>query len=99
MKWKIYDEYIEMVAQRFRFLPNIFRWQGHCYHVETIERIWTVARWRWGGRVERRFFQVRCSEGILELYQDLEAGTWHVRRARMAPLRTSAVRRVAIAWR
>lgn len=99
MAWRIYDEALEMVEQRFRYLPQVFRWRGRQHHVDAVERCWTVARPGWKRRVERRYFHVLCADGTFELYQDLKANTWHLRRARLAPSRVAAARHVAPAWR
>lgn len=99
MAWKIYDETVELVQRRFQYFPHVFQWRGHRYRVQTVERCWTVSRRGWKRRVERHFFQVRCSEGDLELYQDIRTGIWYVRRARMEPVPASAARRFAPAWR
>lgn len=99
MRWKIYDEPVEMIERRFQFLPRLFRWQGRRYRVEAVLKCWTVARWRGARRIERRFFQVQCAEGSLELFQDLRTGTWHLRRARLSPAQALAVQRVSPAWR
>ncbi len=99
MNWKIYDEAIELLERRFQYFPRLFRWRGRRYQVEAVERCWTVSRRRWGRRVERRFFLVQCADGTFELFQDLRANTWHLRRAKPAPVPVGAVRRVAPAWR
>jgi hypothetical protein len=99
MAWKIYDETVEMVQRRFQYFPRVFHWRGRRYQVQMVERCWTVSRRGWKRRVERHFFQVRCSEGDFELYQEIRTGIWHLRRARMAPVPGSATRRFAPAWR
>ena len=98
MRWKIYDEAVEMAQRRYRYFPRIFYWRGHRHEVEAVEGSWTVARAGWRGRVERHFFRVRCAQGDFELYQDLRAGTWHLRRARLAQTRAAVLKRVAPAW-
>jgi len=95
MRWRIYDEAVELVEQRFQCLPRVFRWRGRRYNVEAVQRCWTASRRRWRGRVERRFFQVQCAEGSF----DLKTGAWHLRRARFFSARALAVRRVSPAWR
>ena len=99
MGWKIYDEAVEMVQQRHRYFPRIFRWRGRRHAVEAVERCWTVTRRGWKCRVERHYFLVRCAEGEFELYQEIQSGTWHLRRARTAPVRVPAARRVVPVWR
>ena len=85
MAWKYYDEAIDVMQHRWRYSPAVFRWRGRRYHVDAVERSWLVPSQGWRRRHDRRFFQARCGEGIFELYQDLEAGTWHLRRACMLP--------------
>jgi hypothetical protein len=103
MGWKIYDEAVEMVRRRFGYYPRVFRWRGRCFRVYDVERCWT--RSRRGTRhdrrrrVERHFFQVRCDEGTFEVYQDLRANTWHLRRAKLRSGRRALLRRSALMWR
>jgi len=85
MGWKFYDEAIDVMEHRWRYFPAVFRWRGRRHHVDTVERSWLVPAQGWRRRHDRRFFQARCAEGIFELYQDLQTGTWHLRRARMLP--------------
>jgi hypothetical protein len=82
MRWKRYDEAIELLERRFQYFPQTFRWRGRRYEVDAVNRCWTTARSGWRRRVERRLFLVECAEGTFELYQDLRANTWHLRRAR-----------------
>jgi hypothetical protein len=84
MRWKIYDESVDMMKQRLGFFPDVFRWRGRCFRVETVERCWTVSRRGWRRLERRRFFQVRCAGNTFELFQDLESGAWHLRRASLA---------------
>jgi hypothetical protein len=91
--WKIVDEAVDMVEQRFRYLPDAFRWRGQRYEVDAVERSWAVSRPGWKGRIERRFFRVRCAEGTFELYQDLRSGAWQLRRARLARVWALPLRR------
>jgi hypothetical protein len=99
MGWKIYDEAIEMVHRRFGYLPRAFCWRGRRYEVEAVERCWLS----WGTilrrRPVRRFFRVRTGEGVFEIYRNLEAGTWHLRRARFSPAPRPSVGAAAPAWR
>ncbi len=92
MAWKIYDDSVEMVQRRFQYFPDAFRWRGRRHRVQAVRRCWTVARRGWRGRVERHYFQVECAEGDFELYQDIQRGTWHLRRARLVPGRLPVVR-------
>lgn len=94
MAWKIYDEAVDMVQQRWQYFPSIFGWRGRRHEIESIECSW-LAR----GQPARRFFRVRCAEGVFELYQNLGAGTWHLRRARLREARPLAARCPAPAWR
>jgi len=74
------DEPIEMRHRRHSYFPRVFRWHGHSYRVHAVERCWTItSAWHRHGRL---FFCVQCAEGRFELYQDLAANTWHLRRAR-----------------
>ena len=79
-------EPIEMRERRHGYFPKVFIWRGHRYDVYAVERCWTVSRRRWGGRVERHCFRVRCredesaKEGIFEVYQDVRHNTWHLLR-------------------
>ena len=93
MSWKIYDDTVEMVQRRFQYFPDVFRWRGRCHRVQSVRRCWTVARRGWRGRIERHFFQVECAEGEFELFQDVQDGTWHLRRARLVPVRAPSVGR------
>ena len=99
MGWTMFGDAVEMLARRHGYFPLAFRWRGQRFQVEAVERCWTVARRSRRGRVERRFFQVRCAGGSFELYRDLVAGTWHLRRARLGRASGPASRRVAAAWR
>jgi hypothetical protein len=99
MGWKIYDEAIQIVQQRFRYFPQVFRWHGQRFEVESVVRCWTVTRRGRKRRTERRFFHVRCVAGDFEIYQDIKVGTWHLRRARFGPARVYAARRAQPAWR
>lgn len=85
MGWKVYDEALEMLELRCQYLPHCVRWKGRRLWVETIVASW-VRKQSWHRRGARRFFQVRCAEGDLELYQDLRTGAWFLRRARFLGL-------------
>jgi len=75
-----------MRERRHGYFPKVFIWRGHRYDVYAVERCWTVSRRRWGGRVERHCFRVRCredesaKEGTFEVYQDVRHNTWHLLR-------------------
>ena len=85
MSWKFYEEAIDVMQVRWRYLPAVFRWRGRRYQVDAVDRSWVVPAVGWRRRHDRRFFQARCGEGLYEIYQDLQAGTWHLRRARLLP--------------
>lgn len=99
MGWRIYDETVDMEQRRFCYFPRLFRWRGRRYRVESVERCWTVARRGWRRRIERHFFHVRCPDGDFELYQDAQAGTWHLRRARLLSRPVAAIPVVVAASR
>jgi hypothetical protein len=71
-------EAIEMRARRFGYFPRTFVWQGREFQVEAVERCWTMASRRNGGKMDRHYFQVRCAEGTFNVYQDLTHNTWHI---------------------
>jgi len=97
MSWKIYDDTVEMVQRRFQYFPDVFRWRGRNHRVQSVRQCWTVARRGWRGQIERHYFRVECAEGEFELYQDVQDGTWHLRRARLAQARVPWVRQPATA--
>ena len=79
MRWKNYDEAVDVTERRFQFFPRPFAGGAAAIEVETVERSWTASRPGW-----RRYFRVQCTPGIFDLYQDLTASTWHLRRVRWA---------------
>jgi len=97
--WQLFDEPVELIEQRFRYFPRLFRWRGQRYEVESIDRCWVVARPGWRRRVERRFFRVQCGSGTYDLYQDLRTGIWHLRRARLGAVQATSRRQAVLAWR
>ena len=99
MHWKIYDETVDVVDRRFQYLPQVFRWRGQRYDIDVVESTWIVARGGWRRDVRRRFFQVRCGEGVFEIFQDLRTGLWWLRRAKLASLRTLPHQRMVPVWR
>jgi hypothetical protein len=99
MGWTLFDDAVEMLSRRHGYFPLAFRWRGQRFKVEAVERCWTVNRRTRRGRVERRFFQVRCAGGNFELYRDLVSGTWHLRRAKLGRTTGPAARRTTPAWR
>jgi len=70
-------EPIDLLDQRFNFLPRSFRWRGDLWRVRSIVRVWEQPC---GGlRPARRYFEVTCGPGSCHiLFQDLRIGTWHV---------------------
>jgi len=71
------SEPIDLVEQRFNFLPRRFRWRGDLRRVRAVARVWE--RPRGALRPPRRYFEVICGQGgRFILFQDLHVGTWHV---------------------
>ena len=70
-------EPVDLLDQRFNFLPRSFRWRGDLWRVRSIVRVWEQPC---GGlRPARRYFEVTCGPGSCHiLFQDLQIGTWHV---------------------
>lgn len=91
MAWKIYDDAVDMVQRRLQYFPDVFRWQGRRYRVQSVSRCWTKCKRGWRDGSARHFFQVECAEGDFELYQDVKDGTWHLRRARLVSARQPRV--------
>ena len=70
-------EPIDLLDQRFNFLPRSFRWRGDLWRVRSIVRVWEQPGAGW--RPSRRYFEVTCGPGNCHiLFQDLRIGTWHV---------------------
>jgi hypothetical protein len=70
-------EPIELIEQRFSFLPRSFLWRGDLRRVRAIVRVWELPQA--GMRPARRYFEVICGQGgNYTLFQDLQIGTWHV---------------------
>jgi len=70
-------EPVDLLDQRFNFLPRSFRWRGDLRRVRSIERVWEQPRA--GLRPSRRYFEVTCGpRDRYILFQDLQIGTWHV---------------------
>jgi hypothetical protein len=94
VSWKTYDESIELLARRFAYFPQAFRWRGRRYDVDAVERDWTPRL-----APARRYFRVQCVAGRVELYHDLVANTWHLHRAHWlaepARAATAGLRQVA----
>ncbi len=66
-------EAVEIQEKRFGYFPKRFRWRGHVYDVEQVERCWTTSK-----RNPQLCFRVRCSQGQFELYQNVRTNTWEV---------------------
>jgi hypothetical protein len=67
-------EPVDLIAQRFNFLPQRFRRRGAVHRVRAIVAVWERA----DTRSPRRYFRVVCHDGSdCLLYQDLRLGTWH----------------------
>jgi hypothetical protein len=70
-------EPVDLLDQRFNFLPRSFRWRGDLWRVRAIVRVWEQPCGGW--RPARRYFEVTCGPGSCHiLFQDLRIGTWHV---------------------
>jgi hypothetical protein len=69
-----------MRSRRHGYFPKLFVWRGRRYHVDAVERCWTISRRGRDGRVERHCFRVRCPEGTFEVFQDVRHNTWHMQR-------------------
>jgi hypothetical protein len=70
-------EPVDLLDQRFNFLPRSFRWRGNLWRVRSIVRVWEQPCVGW--RPARRYFEVTCGPGSCHiLFQDLGIGTWHV---------------------
>ena len=73
-------EAVEIQEKRFGYFPKTFRWRGRQYHVEAVERCWTVTNNRRSRSMEnpRLYFRVRCPEGAFDLIQDVRVNAWHL---------------------
>jgi hypothetical protein len=70
-------EPVELLEQRFNFLPRCFRWRGGLWRVRSVVRVWEQPCV--GLRPSRRYFEVICGQdGSCVLFQDLHLGTWHM---------------------
>ncbi len=69
---------ILMKEKRFGYFPRVFVWHGRAHRVVECREERTVLRRGLFGRVERRYFRVRCVGGSCELFQDLLNNTWHI---------------------
>lgn len=70
-------EPVEVVEQRFNFLPQRFRWRGNLWCVRLVVRVWEQQHR--AGAPPRRYYEVVCQGGgNYVLFQDLQVGTWHL---------------------
>jgi hypothetical protein len=70
-------EPVELLDQRFNFLPRSFRWRGDLWRVRAVVQVWEQPSV--GLRPSRRYFEVLCGQGgSCVLFQDLHLGTWYV---------------------
>jgi hypothetical protein len=76
-KFLRHAEPVELIAQRYNFLPHSFRWRGELRRVRAVARMWEQP----GAAIRppRRYFEVVCGQGSSYiLFQDLRVGTWHL---------------------
>jgi hypothetical protein len=97
--WTTYDEPVRVTSLRHSFFPDLFCWRGRCYEVQSVVHCWTTSRKRRGQRIGRRYFRLLCADTTFDLFQDLEHGTWHLRRALPLPAPAPVTRRAQFAWR
>lgn len=70
-------EPIEVVEQRYNFLPQRFRWRGNTWRVRRVVRIWDYEHNAL--MPPRRYFRVLCQDDAAHtVFQDLRLGTWHM---------------------
>jgi hypothetical protein len=70
-------EPVDLVEQRYNFLPHSFRWRGAMRRVRRVARVWEQQGS--AARSPRRYFEVTCGGGgSYVLFQDLRVGTWHM---------------------
>jgi hypothetical protein len=69
-----------MKQKRFGYFPQVFVWRGRAHRIVECRESGTVSRRGLFGRIERRYFRVRCGQGTCELFQDLLNNTWHIQR-------------------
>lgn len=68
---------IEVVEQRYNFLPRRFRSAGCLWSVRAIRRSWDVAAT--AILPPRRYFHVLCDDGGERmLFQELRQGMWYL---------------------
>jgi len=70
-------EPVEMLDQRFNFLPRSFRWRGDVWRVRSIARVWD--RPSTALLPPRRYFEVNCGQrDSYILVQDLRIDVWYL---------------------
>jgi hypothetical protein len=89
--WTRYREPVEMIRRRHGYFPEVFRWRGRRFHMDSVEDSWLAPRRPWQREPVRRFFRASGADGKFELYHDLTTGTWHLHRARFQPMLATAV--------
>ncbi len=72
------SEPIALLAKRHNYFPRRFMWRGREYNVHAVERAWTETRR--GSKNARHYFRVRCAEGTVDLFQDINLDAWYVKR-------------------
>lgn len=70
-------EPIEVLDQRFNFLPHCFRWRGNMWRVRSVARVWEQPQSAL--QPPRRYYEVICGQGLrYVVFQDVRIGTWHM---------------------
>lgn len=70
---------VEVQEKRFGYFPQRFRWRGHSYHVQAVERCTTRMV-----RSAQLCFRVRCNEGTFDLAQEVKTNVWKLSVVRMS---------------
>lgn len=86
-------EPVEMRQRRHNYFPHVFAWRGQEYHVDAVERCWTISHCVRIGWVEGHCFRVRArpnvrlsghaqssQASVFDLFQDAQTGIWHMQR-------------------
>lgn len=73
-------EPIEICDKRYNYLPKTFRWRGHLHHVRVVERCWVVTHHHRRKSINSRCFRVRTANATYDLVQQLDGGSWMLRR-------------------
>jgi len=77
MHWKSYDEAVDLVERGFSFFPQAFRWRGRRYEAKR-----SSGHGRPHVRAGAAISGYSVRRAFFDLYQDLTASTWHIRRVR-----------------